>query len=490
MLICGTVLSKDECGADGKEILMELLFGVSDFGKIKHAEITIGDFTLFVGDNNSGKTFMMQLLYGVLKELNHMETTINGIEEREEKELIYGVEWFRAMEEQVNDYLSENKKKIIRGIFHKDIEIGELYFRLVNADRIYICEIKEYEHNEFGGKKGDIVKKVSGIMARIYIADEKKNHRTRYSNFRFLYHPDMNALRYVLAGRIWRMILGLRNPNNTDLLFLPASRTGLQLLSKYFFAERDRKAVNEISIYDFVDFIDEDGKVHNETNENELGLTMPVYDFLQFLLRYNQKAEMDSWNRDLLKFIEHYLIDGQVKHLGDEIYYHPDTLADGKEDIPLYLASSLVNEITPIIKALSGRYDYKYIFYDEVETCLHPLKQGEMARLLMRLVNRGKRMIISTHSDTMAGKLNNLLLLSFSEDAEEILEKKLNELGLSKDDLLMDAKVHVYQFVNQEDGSSCAEELEFQTMPYIGYDFNLFMKNLDQLYHETDVIIK
>ena len=40
---------------------MEFLFGVSDFGKIKHAEITLSNFTLFVGDNNSGKTFMMQL---------------------------------------------------------------------------------------------------------------------------------------------------------------------------------------------------------------------------------------------------------------------------------------------------------------------------------------------------------------------------------------------------------------------------------------------
>lgn len=180
------------------------------------------------------------------------------------------------------------------------------------------------------------------------------------------------------------------------------------------------------------------------------------------------------------------MIDGQVKYVGDEIYYHPDTL---EEDIPIYLASSLVNEITPLIKALSGIHNYKYIFYDEVETCLHPLKQGEMARLIIRLVNSGRRMIVSTHSDTMAGKLNNLLLLSFSEDSREIREQKLKELGLSVDDLLSNAKVHVYQFVNQADGSSCVEELKFQTVPYIGYDFKLFTRNLDELYHETDIIV-
>lgn len=464
---------------------MELLFGVSNFGKIKHAEIVLSDFTLFVGDNNSGKTFMMQLLYGVLKELRNMELTLDGIEKQGENELVYGAQWFDSVETQINQYLSESKEKIIRGIFHKDIEIGKLYFHFINVNEKYICEISEREVDETEGEKGEIVKKISRMMARIFLDDRNANIRRRKSTTIFYYNPDMKTLKRVLASRIWGMILSLENAVNMELLFLPASRTGLQLLSKYFFAERDRQTVNEMGILDF-----EDEEEHKSITENELGLTMPVYDFLQFLLRYSQRAEMNPRNQDLLRFIEQHLIDGQVKYLGDEIYYHPDALTVDKEDIPIYLASSLVNEITPIIKAVSGKYNCRYIFYDEVETCLHPLKQGEMARLIIRLVNSGRKMIVSTHSDTMASKLNNLLLLSFSEDSEETREKKLRELGLCADDLLFNAKVHVYQFVNQLDGSSHVEELEFQTMPYVGYDFNLFMRNLEELYHETDVILK
>ncbi|GEM_PF-1013436 len=469
---------------------MELLFGVSNFGKIKHAEITLSNFTLFVGDNNSGKTFMMQLLYGMLKELGNMEPALEGIEEQGEKELIYGVEWLKNMETRVNDYLSENKEKIVRRIFHKDIEIGELYFRLADMNEKYVCEARQREFNKISGEEGDIVTKVPGMIAHIYSLDMKDGSRRRMSNIFFHYDPDRIALKEVVAGRIWRTTLYLGNmvnAANTDSLFLPASRTGLQLLSKYFFAERDKKVVNEFFVSDVVV---EYGKTNKDVTENELGLTMPVYDFLQFLLRYNQRAEIEPWNRELLGFIEHHLIDGQVKYVGDEIYYHPDALAENREDIPLYLASSLVNEITPIVKALSGVHNYKYIFYDEIETCLHPLKQGEMARLIIRLVNSGRRMIVSTHSDTMASKLNNLLLLSFSEDSRETREQKLKELGLSVDDLLFDAKVHVYQFVNQADGSSCVEELKFQTVPYIGYDFNLFTRNLDELYNETGIILK
>lgn len=466
---------------------MEFLFGVSDFGKIKHAEITLSNFTLFVGDNNSGKTFMMQLLYGVLKELENMGPALEGIEERGEKELVFGLEWFKDMEAKANHYLSRNKKKIVRRIFHKDIEIGELFFRLVNMDEIYACEIGDHEFDEISEENGEVVTKVSRKMAYIYVMDMNAENRRRKSRILFGEHSNMNILRRVVADQIRGMVLQLENFANSDLLFLPASRTGLQLLSKYFFAERDKKAVNGIRVFDFGD---EDEEVVEEAAENELGLTMPVYDFLQFLLRYNQREDMGQRNRELLGFIEQHLIDGQVKYVGDEIYYHPDALAENKEDIPLYLASSLVNEITPIVKALSGAHNYKYIFYDEVETCLHPLKQGEMARLIIRLVNSGKRMIVSTHSDTMASKLNNLLLLSFAEDSKETREKKLEELGWSEDDLLSDTKVHVYQFVNQEDGSSCVEELKFHTVPYIGYDFKLFMCNLDELYHETDIILK
>lgn len=466
---------------------MEFLFGVSDFGKIKHAEITLSNFTLFVGDNNSGKTFMMQLLYGVLKELENMGPALEGIEERGEKELVFGLEWFKDMEAKANHYLSRNKKKIVRRIFHKDIEIGELFFRLVNMDEIYACEIGDHEFDEISEENGEVVTKVSRKMAYIYVMDMNAENRRRKSRILFGEHSNMNILRRVVADQIRGMVLQLENFANSDLLFLPASRTGLQLLSKYFFAERDKKAVNGIRVFDFGD---EDEEVVEEAAENELGLTMPVYDFLQFLLRYNQREDMGQRNRELLGFIEQHLIDGQVKYVGDEIYYHPDALAENKEDIPLYLASSLVNEITPIVKALSGAHNYKYIFYDEVETCLHPLKQGEMARLIIRLVNSGKRMIVSTHSDTMASKLNNLLLLSFAEDSKETREKKLEELGWSEDDLLSDTKVHVYQFVNQEDGSSCVEELKFHTVPYIGYDFKLFMCNLDELYYETDIILK
>ena len=38
---------------------------VEDYGKIKSAEIEIAPLTLFVGDNNSGKSYLLSLLWGI-----------------------------------------------------------------------------------------------------------------------------------------------------------------------------------------------------------------------------------------------------------------------------------------------------------------------------------------------------------------------------------------------------------------------------------------
>ena len=38
---------------------------MNKFAKIDNASIYLDEFLLFVGDNNSGKTLLMELLYGV-----------------------------------------------------------------------------------------------------------------------------------------------------------------------------------------------------------------------------------------------------------------------------------------------------------------------------------------------------------------------------------------------------------------------------------------
>lgn len=48
---------------------MLVWLSVKNFGKIEEAKICINKFTVLVGPNNSGKTFLMQLAHGINDEI-------------------------------------------------------------------------------------------------------------------------------------------------------------------------------------------------------------------------------------------------------------------------------------------------------------------------------------------------------------------------------------------------------------------------------------
>ncbi|MGN0292682.1 MAG: AAA family ATPase [Lachnospiraceae bacterium] len=214
---------------------------------------------------------------------------------------------------------------------------------------------------------------------------------------------------------------------------------------------------------------------------------MPIKDFLRFLQLYSGNLQLDESRKALLEFGEEYLLKGKVVQKDSETFY-----VEGQEGrkVPLYIASSMIHELTPFIKALSATQQIDWLYCDEVENSLHPLLQGEMARWLIRMVNAGMHVIISSHSDTMAGRMNNLFMLS-QLDRRKADYKMLSELKLQEADLLRsDMKVGVYEFQSDKQGKTMVKKLEFIDYPLMGYDFQLFSENLDKLGDEADRITR
>ncbi len=113
-----------------------------------------------------------------------------------------------------------------------------------------------------------------------------------------------------------------------------------------------------------------------------------------------------------------------------------------------------------------------------------------MARWLIRMVNAGMHVIVSSHSDTMASRLNNLFMLTYMNGKKANFEL-LSELDLKEADLLhSDRRAHVYEFRSGNQGKTAVEKLEFISHPLMGYDFQLFGSNLDKLYDEADKITR
>ena len=64
---------------------------IEKFGKIERADIQMAPFTLFVGDNNSGKSYLLSLLWGIYT-ADESSVLFAGLQKlkREVYEEIYG----------------------------------------------------------------------------------------------------------------------------------------------------------------------------------------------------------------------------------------------------------------------------------------------------------------------------------------------------------------------------------------------------------------
>lgn len=149
----------------------------------------------------------------------------------------------------------------------------------------------------------------------------------------------------------------------------------------------------------------------------------------------------------------------------------------------------MIHELSILPNILKSSQQIGYVYYDEVENSVHPLLQGIVAQALIRFCNLGKKLMISTHSDTMAGKLNNIILLSRMKNIAE-RNKKIGKIGLASKDMLSKEKnVMVYEFVKNREGKVTVENLEFMSYPRIGYEFERFNENIEKLYDESTSIM-
>lgn len=455
---------------------MHIWLGVENFAKMESARVCINQYTLLVGHNNSGKTFLMQLIQGLSGKLvdllDEEQLDILCVERVPQySKFVVSSENISQVAEFINKKLSLEKENIVKEIFGKEIPIERLYVDISMEDNvtyeIFISESSQENIEYLKKKQGfGFLETLFPQMAnnrtmKFYVVNRKENGCTNV-DFQSLFLTGSKT-RISLLSRALSSVLESKS------LFLPASRTGLLLLYRDFFAN---KADDTISY-----------RIQNEKivegKERRGGLTRPVYEFLRFLQTYSEDESLTEMNQEDLLFFERNLIEGQI-NVNEQgvISYHSDF---GDNSIPMYLASSMINEIAPLALAITDQHYYERLVIDEIEASLHPQKQMELVRFLNRLYNHGMKLIISTHSDTFVSKLNNLYLLS--QKAILAQGNITEQIGLEEEDLIDGEKLFVYEFINQPNGKSIVKEIKGNRDT--GYQFDLFTGSAMQLYDEA-----
>lgn len=456
---------------------MRLWIGVENFAKIEKAKVCTNGYTLLVGPNNSGKTFLMQLVQGLGdKVIELIEEDIVDIllVQKSDSYSKYqisqnNIEGFISY---LNDKLESNKDRIIKDIFGKDISIDKLYVDVqLEKNVIYEVDVtdgKGFESSNIRKMFNPNIPGLHNFVAKqdmeISISALSKVKKDIEESQMMLFSISVPKSNIEVVKNMLKAIFELES------LFLPASRTGLMLLYRDFFAN---KADDAISFQ-----LKENMLIENK--ERYGGFTQPIYEFLRFLQTYIEKDDTKKIYTNELVFFENKIIEGHINVNKQGVFSYSEK--QGKDSVPMYLASAMINEVAPIVLALTSGRIYKRLVIDEIEASLHPEKQFELARFLNRINNRGVELMISTHSDTFVSKINNLYILSsYVEKTKDV--ERIQKFNLEKEDLVRTDKMYVYEFVKQTNGKSIVKEIIPDEKT--GYQFDLFAKAALNLYDEA-----
>lgn len=425
---------------------------VKDFGKIKEANIKVSPLTFIVGDNNSGKSYLLSLLWA-MKNINRSSPLFKDLENINctEYKNLYNKVAKILTESKTRDLLKVNIKEltcIVNALFSSNKD--DFIKRLFNSEKVHIGELKIELDN-------DINYDIEIATSTVFSSEENRKI-VRFSNiekkFRiglYLLNDDMidddydERIEFIVINLILNMIFS-KNRHRRNV-YLPAARTGFVLA---------KNAINKSSRRIAFDMMSFDEYKENGIGERENEpFTKPILSFLEELEETQEYFKEKYEEGKLIPWIEMNMAKGRVSFKDEqqkEILYTPN---GSEESLPLRVTSAVVTELTPLILLLKYGDKITSIFYEEPEMCLHPQLQLKMAMLLIRLVNFGIPIIATTHSDIIMQHVNNMCKLSQYSNRESLMQNH----ELTEEDLITKDKVSVYQ-LRDEGRTTFVEKLE------------------------------
>lgn len=371
-----------------------MIIKIKNFGPIKEFEIDLSkDFSIIYGKNNIGKSYAVSVIYLILKKIASYTT-------------IHHLKWeIEQLRKRIEDTVIE--PITIKGI------LSELKTETASSPSIasieFMDRLIELLHESFTVTFGDnISNKFSNEETEIYINTDKAEIVLCRENDKFTISKS-TELGYVSA----------RFQQLGNIYYLPASRIGIyQGLSSFssIFAELSKSRGSIKKSFEIPSFPE------------------PVSDYI--LAITSIKKGVSDPNNPIVLLAEE--IEQTV--LGGEVFFDDDTkkmiYKPYKTDLYLemFQVSSMVAGVSPLVLFLKyiiapshkKTESNSLLFIEEPEAHLHPETQIKLMEIFAKLVNHNIKIIITSHSDFMFNKMNNLILdkkLDISKSCAIILEQ-------------------------------------------------------------------
>lgn len=400
---------------------------ITNFGPIKQFYYDLTkDIIVTFGDNNIGKSYAMQIVYLLLKTLTECtEYSYGYIRFGYSSQYRYNHGYYDALKDAVvsfsksSDYTMDITKQINAAALD---DISDKFISSFSNS----CE------NTFGNFKGIIEQKpiiileIGRYSLKIAFAEEQPLQAVFYSTPTCLkkatsdfhksrsakgkldiyYYDDVDAPLSVIAEQVSRATMEFYYTvarNIGSVYFLPASRSGIYSGMSAFSSIIAELSKNKAML----------------TRKIELpGISEPISDY--FLMLSNIKGKENAEFSEVYKEIEETILHGSVRfnRSRNTLVYAPEGV---DHEFEMTEVSSMVSEISPIVaflkyiialapKRAKTQRPKPIVFIEEPEAHLHPKNQIRLISLFAKLHKYDIKIIVSSHSNYIFNKLNNLLL--------------------------------------------------------------------------------
>lgn len=464
---------------------------ISDFGPIKKAAISLRPLTIFIGPNNTGKSYAAMLAHSAMSATHkinppfhlpasskHEQKKLQGMLVKLEKALAV----FRSTGEAkcphdlaahmtrscINGYEASLKSEIVRnfgsglpdltrsGASDISLSITGKGGRTMTYKKGKIAlkpmpkfTIHFKASHDAGGARALRIESINGAIyfnVGSYISDISTSRR----NMVWIYSRMQSVLlRHILGGI----------PARSD--YFPAARSGILQAHRVITSNVVRNApyagIEDIHVprlsgvvSDFVSAI------------------IDIYPHQGIHYKVGNGIESDI-------FAGHVNLDYREPDAVPEIVYERS-----KVTVPIHRTSSTISELAPFTLYLKHAADRGVIVIEEPEAHLHPRNQVALAGHIVRLVRGGAGIIITTHSALLFEALSQYLQAGSlrPKDREGALGHK--DLFLEKDE------VAAHLFKEGADGSTVSP---IDASPKEGFEQEEFIKE-DRLLNEINMRIE
>ena len=469
---------------------------VENIGPIVSGEVDLKPLTIFIGPSNTGKSFLATMIYslaqifyhpaqsqfsfmvpssrrGLTRSLGTVDAEVrlafdewdlggevddHGVVELNLQEFPPAIA--RAVEESVNRQISQVEAALkvrfdrtyggLSDVVKRGSDVGRL--RVSNPALTMEFDLRPSKL-ELGGSFD--VDSIVPVQIPAGLVDDMRMAR-----------HDRGALPEIFVDLVSGQVLDRIGVGllSSDGYYLPAARSGVIQAYKTI-----------------VGSIARGSSPSNTRREDSSELLGCVSDFISHLITMGTPGPSKEL-REVVSFIESEISQGVVDFDDSQGLPFPDIkyLPSGdSKSFRIARSSSMVSDLAPLILFLKYLVQPgDLLILEEPEAHLHPAAQRQMARALVRLVNAGVKVLITTHSEFMLSQINNLMRLSLAS------RQTIRKYGYAPQDCLSqdDVSAHAFRLRDEHDGST-VEELQID--PDVGIDEDEFAVVASDLYDET-----